>query len=102
MTVISFRYDHSHDQRYQLGVFATGCSATRISLASSSCFTPPGCLSSLCCFTGFHRVVFDLPTCLALAVYLYLVVLLDSITAFGCFKWNHAVVLSHTPDNGQD
>jgi hypothetical protein len=72
VTVISFRCDHSHDQRYRLGVLATGCSATRISLASSSCLTRPGCLNSLCCFAGFHRVVFDLPAFLVVAVYPYL------------------------------
>jgi hypothetical protein len=69
MTVISFRCDHSHDQRYRLGILATGCSATRISLASSSCPTCPGCLISLCCFAGFRRVVFDLPALLVVAVY---------------------------------
>jgi hypothetical protein len=32
---------------------ATGCSVTRISLASSSCFTHPGCPTSVSCFWQF-------------------------------------------------
>jgi hypothetical protein len=50
VTDISFRCGHSHDQRCRTDTPATGCfirSATRISLASLSCLTLPGCLTSL-------------------------------------------------------
>ena len=49
MMDISFRYGDSHDQHYRTDTPATGYSATRISLASLSCLTRPGCLTSLSC-----------------------------------------------------
>jgi hypothetical protein len=61
VTVISFRYGDSHDQRYRTDAPATRCfirSATRVSLTGSSC-TPPSCLTSFSCFASFSCAVFQ-------------------------------------------
>src|SRR6266576_3065225 len=95
VTVISFRYDHSHDQRYRTDAPATGCSATRISLASSSLSYPPNLSYQSKQFWQFLGVLYSISAILffaflVVAVYPYLFCFVMPQHVYGFFKWNHA------------